>query len=451
MDRIMTLVHLFISSFKSNIKSVIKVSFALLCVVLIGKMLRYALTDDISSYTRVTFNELYNQEDNIDILFLGSSRMFRTIDTDIADDFFNANTFNAGSSSQQIDGSYAVLVEAAKHNDIKEVYMDLYYVIASDVIAERTNAVSTYLIGDYLKPSYNKYRFLINATSKENWINTFVVARRNWRKLFDPKYIIGTLRNKNSETYKSYAPINNGNEYYVKKGYVANEDKLEIGTFSSKSDFSPIEENQISEDAKKSLIDIINFCRKNDIKLTFVSVPLPDFRLLTIGYDSYIEQIKALVNPYGIEYVDFSLCKRDVFSGEDDLFYDSSHLNKEGAELFSKLFCEYFTGKLNKNIFYDSYAEKISLMPDKIYGLVLAHDDDEECIHAKIIATDNEDMLFNIYLKAKDENEEDVIIKIQNFDSNREFIIPSELSGKCNIEWKYRHKSEIMAVHSFSF
>lgn len=89
-------------------------------VALCNKILTYILIDDTDSYTRLTLHELYNQEENIDILFLGTSHCYRLLDTSIADEIFDANTFNCGSSGQELDGSYALLIEAGKKHDLKK-------------------------------------------------------------------------------------------------------------------------------------------------------------------------------------------------------------------------------------------------------------------------------------------------------------------------------------------
>ena len=84
--------------------------------LLCGKFFRYILVDDTSSYTRITFHEMYEQ-DNIDILFVGSSHCYRTFIPEILDKKLGVNTFNVGTSAQQMDGSFMVIKEAAKYNN----------------------------------------------------------------------------------------------------------------------------------------------------------------------------------------------------------------------------------------------------------------------------------------------------------------------------------------------
>ena len=77
----------------------------------VGKILHYILVDDTSSYTRLTMHELYHADSNIDVLFVGSSHVYQSLNPEITDKIFQRNTFNAGSSSQGMDGSLAMIKE----------------------------------------------------------------------------------------------------------------------------------------------------------------------------------------------------------------------------------------------------------------------------------------------------------------------------------------------------
>ena len=188
-----------------------KNALAVICFIALfvacGSFLRYILVDDSSSYTRVMMHEMYEQEENIDILFVGSSHCYRSLDPRITDEMFGANTFNVGTSSQQIDGSLALLREVAKTNDLDQVYLEVYYEISQmPAFEERTDMVSTYIVSDYMRPSFHKLGYLLNASSKEHYSNSFILARRNWDKMFEPGYLYyveilyaGSLYNKYSQ------------------------------------------------------------------------------------------------------------------------------------------------------------------------------------------------------------------------------------------------------------
>jgi D-alanyl-lipoteichoic acid acyltransferase DltB (MBOAT superfamily) len=45
-----------------------------------------------------------------------------------------------------------------------------------------------YIISDYLPFSMNKVCYLLNASQKEHYINSFIIARRSWEKMWDMGY-----------------------------------------------------------------------------------------------------------------------------------------------------------------------------------------------------------------------------------------------------------------------
>ncbi len=194
-----------VSYMKKKMK--LMISSLLFCLLLIGcgKFFRYILIDDINSYTRVTFHEMYEQ-DNIDVLFVGSSHCYRSFIPEIFDKELRLNTFNGGTSSQMLDGSRMVIKEAARYYDVQHIYLELYYnqAFSASSYQDRTDMTQTYIISDYLKPSWDKVQYLLNASSKEHYPNSFVIARRNWSNFFDADYVKDLIILKGTDAYKNY-------------------------------------------------------------------------------------------------------------------------------------------------------------------------------------------------------------------------------------------------------
>ena len=89
-----------------------------------GTVFSYLLNDDTESYTRLMMHEFYRQ-DTIDILFIGSSHCYISLDPRITDEIFQANTFNAGSALQAQDASFALIREAVERYNVRQVYMEM--------------------------------------------------------------------------------------------------------------------------------------------------------------------------------------------------------------------------------------------------------------------------------------------------------------------------------------
>lgn len=344
-----------------------------------GAFLKFILIDDTESFTRLMMHELYTQEENMDVLFLGSSHCYRALNTQVTDEIFGENTFNGGSSSQGLDGSLVVLKEAAKTNEIKKVYLELYYDICNRGYKGRTNLTQTYIISDYMKPSLNRISYLLNASSSEHYGNSFILPRRNWKKLFKKDYITKLVKKKLTDEYRNYEYFADDENAYRGKGFVEGFETIEEGGFWNKKHFTEqVPEDITTTEWAGSLKEIIEFCETHEIELTLFSVPISDFTLVDVGgYDGYIEQVKQFLADTDVAYYDFNLCREKWLPLEDTCFMNADHLNGVGAERFSRVFAEFFTGQISeKELFYDSYSEKIENQNPTIYGLIVKKDKD---------------------------------------------------------------------------
>ena len=171
---------------KTKIKVIFQVVLFLICFLACNSGLTYILNDDAVSYSRVMMHQLYHSPQNIDVLFLGSSHAVRSVMPSVTDKEFGAYTFNGGSINQFIDGSYYVMREVDEHNDLKKVYLEVYYSIATaPEFKERFYLTPVYAISDYMRPSVRKIEYLLNASSEDYWVNSFCIPRRNWEKIFE--------------------------------------------------------------------------------------------------------------------------------------------------------------------------------------------------------------------------------------------------------------------------
>lgn len=403
-------VNLFISNFRKKISSVFFAILFLGVVALCNKILTYILVDDTDSYTRLTLHELYNQEENIDILFLGTSHCYRSLDTSITDEIFGTNTFNCGSSGQELDGSYALLIEAGKKHDLKKVYLEMYYDTYGYNNDERTLMTSTYIVSDYMKPSLNRFLYLINASTPDYWIHGFFPARRNWNKLFESRYVCDLINSKGADSYQNYKYGENmdATEYYAGKGYVASNQVIQNGNFSHNKPFG-LAMRELSSDNMNGLRKIIEYCDKNDIELICFSSPMPDFRTCGAGdYDSYIQYISGLLAQFNIPYYDFNLCRENYFSYDSDLFMDDEHLNRVGAEKFSGIFSKFFCDEIaEKDFFYSSYKEKLYSIDDHFYGVIYNITSEEDTKNISFEAIQNKifDYYASVFKKADGMND----------------------------------------------
>ncbi len=114
---------------------------------------------------------------------------------------------------------------------------------------------------------------------------------------------------------------------YVVNGYCEKLDsvKTEIN-FVKNVHFNPKERDV------EAFERIIKFTKDNNIKTVFVSQPMPQESDSTL-FSEFSTFINDYVEKEGIEYIDYS---RSLHLDSKTNFYDHSHLNQSGVEIFNK-------------------------------------------------------------------------------------------------------------------
>lgn len=420
-----------------------------------GRFFRYIIVDDTASYTRITFHEMYKQ-DNIDILFVGSSHCYRSFIPEILDEELGKNTFNAGTSSQHLDGSYMIIREAARYNDLEHIYLELYYSMAFTEPQNRSDLTDVYIISDYLKPSLDKLFFLANASTKDHYINSFFPARRNWKAFFESDYIKDLLIKKQSKEYKEFAGLDIDGERYAGKGYVASKEIIEDWDYFSDFNWQYTWEGFISDNISDRwldlLADIIQFCDKNEIELTLISAPMSDYVIAGMqNYDRYVELVRNLIADTDVVYYDFNLCREKYFSSTSSLFRDADHMNQYGAEIFSRLFADLVNGKISEEVlFYDTYEEKVRNMEPTVFGVSYHDEQNSEgklVRNCKIVSTYCSNMEYEIVLIPADEEP----CVLQEFSDNVFFSVSPGEHGVCVIRYRVSDRPEKIWTRNISY
>ena len=374
--------------------------FIIICAVfVINKVLTYILVDDADDEVRYAMHELYKQE-NIETLFLGSSHVFCGYDPLILDEILGENTYLASTPVQKPDGSYYLLKEALKKNDIKKVYLDMYYCQYRDMPAERGGAQMYYIycITDYMKGDWNRTEFLLNASGCNLYIESFLPAARYGNYLLDLNRFERVVKSKRSAEYIHYenAPSN----FYKGAMNVPGEPGAPKMIVED-SKIAAIAENAVSEYSLQCLDKIVKLCKEEGIELVLVNTPVTDFYLQTIGnYDTYYECVKNYAQDNGLEYYDFNLCKKDILSMEDSDFLDFHHLSGQGVVKYSTVFAEMMTSydeEERQAFFYDSVQEKMNDLPSQTMGVLLQQSEEEENLYyLKTIANYDVDTEYRI-------------------------------------------------------
>lgn len=385
--------------------------------------IRYAILDDTRTISRVMMHDLYTQEQNIDILFCGASHCQLGFDTEILDRTFGKNTFNAGSSSQGLETTLALIKEADAYNDLQQVYVDLDYSI---VMRQVPNLESIYIIADYMKLSPRKVEYLLNATSAEYYVNSFMPIHKGRGYMKNPRGIPELLHKKMQSGYRDYMDVDSS---YAGKGHIASRTVIENGSLWSEDTLSEMDFT-IPETQQEYLREIIRYCQEQNIQLTFVSIPVTDFHLAHItNYDEYVDTITNFLDKYDVKYYDFNLCDRSMLQIDEDAYFnDDNHLNADGSANFSKAFAEFFMGEIDgADLFYETLLDRWMAEKVRVLGVEVHQNDEVLEVYPILNRTETEENQVPECEVRRKENGYAVTVKMNGMITNQIEIKDEEL------------------------
>ena len=429
------------SSIFSSKKVWIKCILTILVFISICNLLNYLYVDyTFGNWEKRLWNDFYLYEKNIDNLFLGSSHVFNDLNPLVLDELNGKNNYNMASHSQKFNNSYYVLREVDKKHNLEHVYLEVYYLLSTGEIGEYWNTSQLYFNWqntDCMKPSWNRLEYKLTMCPPQNYPETFFKFLRYRDKLFDIDYIREQIEGKQTQEYKNCTL----NGQYRSKGYYYSTDETQPNELYTK-DVVKLSEKPLTEDAEKYLRKIIEYCQKNGIQITLFSSPFHELLYYSVdNYDSYIAQINEIAKEYDIEYYDFNLCREEYLDIRDlDNYKDLGHLNAKGAEKFTRFFAEVMqkNAEENKKYFYSSLEEKYRESNEKVLGISSVSFDSDSW-QMEIESNMGEDTEYRIVLKSEEGNSR----VVQDFSTNKTFLVPKNESGICMISVKKGNEDQV--------
>ena len=335
----------------------------------------FLLVDDVHSYTRAMLQELYADAGKVDTLFLGSSHCYRSVDPDAVDAALGTYSFNAGSSQQLPDGSYYMLREAAAQNELKTVYLEMFYT-GYNQGASKEVPLACYLLTDHMRwNSPNRYAYQAEMGGAAAFADLLLPARHG---VAEPQDLPALWRAKLTDGYTpgnyTYLTYPDEGEAYRGRGFVYTGGTPQ-NAFHTLLNVDP--DTPLSDFGWEYLNKITDFCRENGIRLVLFTAPLPSAYICnTANYQAYVDALRTFAAENDTMYWDFSLYKNvdalDLLVAD---FSDAHHLNGQGAEKFTTVLADTIAreaaGEDVAELFYDTVEEKTTLTPDQ--SMAMAH------------------------------------------------------------------------------
>lgn len=415
----------------NKVKIPLKIFAFLVVLYLVCSVVAFLLRDESSAYTRVWMHELFEEKD-VKILYCGASHVSHGITPKVADKIWNKSNFSTGSAGQTIQGTYAVLRQAAKIHKLEKVFLELDFAIATkEPVKKRTGFAADYSLAHYIRDPKIKLDFYLSLSSPAYYINSLLPIGKDKHMVLNPDDLIFRYKSFINGDYSNYVYIDKDADYDT-KGCLLDRRPVKSGTFSNNFDEGPIPLNKISDDWKETIDKIIAFCKENNIELIMYSMPCSDFYLAEKGnYEEYYNYVKSFCAERGFKYYDFNLAKEKYLRLYDEDFHDDNHLSGLGVYKYTKAMCDYFVGNIPADdMFYDSYAEKLAEQEDRIYGLVVKPTDDRKAVSITPMVNhvNAEAITYDVYAEYDGQR-----VQLENQSHNNLIALPSGKSGELKI------------------
>lgn len=154
----------------------------------------FLLKDDTTSYSRVLSHEFYNQK-NIDILFCGASHVSHGMNPTIADVEFCKNTFNTGTPSQGINGTYAIIRQALKTYKISKIFLETDFAVAcTNGSLHSGMGKSDFIVQSFLRDLSIKRDFILENSSPGNIFNAVLPIGKDKMMTVSPKRVFFEIK-----------------------------------------------------------------------------------------------------------------------------------------------------------------------------------------------------------------------------------------------------------------
>ncbi len=313
----------------------------------------------LASTIEVIMDDAKSQTKDIDIVFCGSSRTYRGIDSVTLSTDLDANVFNIAYENANFYSSYHLLVELFKTKEISKLFLEvsttnftrgettedslIYRILTGDNQEE----FATGLALDYLDFD------LLNFT---NYMENF----SNGRFISNIKQKLGTFTENGERINKPWS-IYSGNGYLKCTHTVSqNAELLLPQSYFHNGEFW--DDEFVDEVQFEYFEKILRLCNENGIEVFLYSPPYPYCVIDDYGsdleiFDNYVE---GIATHYDLEYLNFSKIRKEYMRLENKYFYNANHCNEEGAKALEPIVKDIIEQMeqgvfVQENMFYTDY------------------------------------------------------------------------------------------------
>ncbi len=316
-------------------KFVLKSSVFFICLLVSAFLLDHIISQGLSKTDYRSYqewNQIYGGKINADLIILGSSRARNHVSPSILDSVLNINSFNLGMPG------YKFMMQLSRYHVYRKYNIKPKYIIQILDINLLSHKQNLY--------EYQQFLPYFNDTTITNSISKF--DGLTWFDYKFPAYRYTGLTHLIDIGIMEYLNLRHYSSFKKYKGYYSSEKKWDGSFESFKLNFPSGVDVQVSNEYLKKFNEFMKDCQNQGITVFLVFAPeYYEIQEYLNGRNNIMGIYKKLADRYGFYFMDFSL---NPISYDKKLFYNSQHLNKDGAELFSQMLAKEIKEIINNSV-----------------------------------------------------------------------------------------------------
>lgn len=283
--------------------------------VMVFILLYFKVNDLLVSKESINkYDEFYQETEDYDVLFLGSSHMMNTVYPMELWEQYGITSYNLANSAEALPGSYWVLKNALDYKKPKVVIVDCFLSGYFKIFPDRESF--SHLFYDALPLSQNKIDAIedLLPEQREEFLWDFSLYHSRWNELSERDFELRTVPYRGAEILTGYSNW---------AGVVYTDEAVDV--------------NGLSVTYIRLMKEL---CDENDIQLVLCCIPYAAQESEQQAHNGFYK----LADELGVEYL--NLISADIVDYEIDM-QDRGHLNASGARKVTEYMGEWILSNCN--------------------------------------------------------------------------------------------------------
>lgn len=388
-----------------TIRAIKIIIFVIILVMCLNRIYDILSWKEISGVNYSSMESLYElEEDLIDVLFLGSSRCYNSINNSVIWKEHGFANFSLALSGQDLVSAYHCLVEALKTQTPEVVCLEVFGTLFHGYLFDSNLYRNTLPF----KISYNSIQEIMNISGEEKGalLLKWPIIHTRYAELTKEDFATNLI---------PYVGYNSSfyTQEVVSKGSYLGEEVLRIG-----------------EEEEKWLKKIIDLTETRDIELVFFIAPY------ICEEDEYkkLNYVENIASDYNIPFINMVKMQDELGINKKTDFVDSAHMNYYGAQKVSNYMGDYL--KANYDLKDRRLDDKYDLWNQD------AKARQHEYLNYMLANTYSVKAYFELLMDMEDYN---IIISAKNVENDEE-LLGNKFMEKYKIN-EYKDKSKVWYIN----